>query len=99
MASDRAPRDFSATFEDGLGSKGRLRILRTLGAKPSGFFTKYALEKVTGIRSRYLKVDLEVLVSLGWVVALPTTPVKYQLNARSVEAGQIMDFFRKVGYL
>jgi len=86
-------------LEKGLGSRGRLRLLGILARHPQEYFTRYALEKRSGVRSTWLRADLQALIGLGWVQELPTQPRKYQLNHGHPVVAQITEFFRQVGYV
>ncbi len=86
-------------IESGLCTRGRLRILRVLAEKPNELFTKYALEKETGLRSPELKTDLRILLKLGWITEFDYTPKKYQINMNSGAVAALVDLFRKIGYL
>ena len=85
--------------ESGLGTRGRLRILRVLAEKPNQLFTKYGIEKETGLRSSELKSDLSVLLKLGWIKEHAYTPMKYQINTSSDAVRALMELFRRLGYL
>lgn len=55
-------------FEECFGSVGRLRILQALASSPAQNQTKYALERVTGLKPVDVRRNLRVLVETGWVV-------------------------------
>jgi len=67
--------------EVALSSKGRLRILRALAKSPEPP-TKYALERGTGLTPVELRRQLRLLVKLGWVEELPSSPKKYRVNVK-----------------
>jgi hypothetical protein len=58
-------------IEVGLGSPGRIRILRIMVKRPGECFTKYVLERLTGLKPVDVRRDLRVLVGLGWVKENP----------------------------
>lgn len=99
MSEERGDASIGARLEKGLGSRGRLRLLGILARHPSEFYTRYALEKLSGVRSTWLRADLAVLMELGWIREFATQPRKYQLNQQSPNVVHIVEFFRKVGYL
>jgi len=70
--------DTEKTIEAGLGSSGRLKLLRYLSRNPEGM-TKYAIEQ-SGLRYGDVTANLRVLVEIGWVEELPTQPRKYRIN-------------------
>lgn len=86
-------------LEKGLGSRGRLRLVGILARHPHEYFTRYALEKLSGVRSTWLRADLRALIELGWVRELPTEPRKYQLNHANPTVVQVTEFFRQVGFV
>jgi len=87
-------------IEVALGSIGRIRILRSLmlADKP---MTRYALQKVTGLKSRDLKKDLDKLASLGWIKVIrgPRAPDKYVINRDLAEVKILEELFKTAGYL
>ena len=86
-------------IEIGLGSKGRLRIIRELGNRPEFLFTKYALEKKTGLRSVDVKADLKSLLDFGWVKENRQRLVKYKINLDDELVKKTIDYFKSTGYL
>lgn len=82
--------------EAGLGSPGRIRILRALLKKPGECFTKYALERLTGLKPVDIRRDLSVLVGLGWVKENPYDPKTYEINMDNEVVKVIADFFRRL---
>jgi hypothetical protein len=84
------------TIEAGLGSAGRIRMLRTMIGKPNDYFTKYALEKATGLKPLDVRNGLKVLVELGWVEEHPCDPKTYRINMENETVKLIADFFKKL---
>ena len=82
--------------EVGLGSPGRIRILRIMIKRPRECFTKYALEKLTGLKPIDVRRDLRVLVDLGWVRENPYNPRTYEVNMDNDIVKAIADFFRRL---
>jgi len=83
-------------IETGLGSIGRIRILREMIEKPKECFTKYALERRTGLKPVDVRSNLKVLMKLGWVTEYPYEPKTYRLNMENPAVRLIAEFFRKV---
>lgn len=82
--------------EAGLGSVGRLRILKKMIEKPKEYFTKYALEQATGVKPVSVRSDLMVLVELDWVREYSNDPKTYKINMENDVVKVIADFFRKI---
>ena len=85
--------------EDGLGSAGRLRILRFMASGETPTFTRYALEQLTGLSPMYVRKHLKTLVETGWVKELNYGSLVYALNLDDPKVNLLMDYFRKIGYL
>lgn len=92
-------RELDEMIESGLGSKGRLRLIRALAEKPDMLMTKYALEKRSRLNPVRVRAGLAALVRLGWVKEYRGDLVKYQLNMENEIVRHILRFFRDVGYL
>lgn len=89
-------RDLWGDVEAGLGSPGRIRILRVMLRRPGECFTKYALERLTGLKPVDVRRDLRVLVGLGWVRENPYNPRTYEINMDNKIVRAISDFFRSL---
>lgn len=92
------PKEALLRWEDveaGLGSVGRLRILRKMIEKPDGYFSKYALQKATGLKPIDVRRDLEILLSLGWVKEYGYEPKRYKINLENETVKAIAEFMRK----
>jgi len=89
--------DVEKTIEAGLGSSGRLKLLRVLSRNPEGM-TKYAIEQ-SGLRYGDITANLRVLVEIGWVKELPTQPRKYRINLDNGIVNALIEFYQKTGYL
>ena len=87
------------TIEKGLGSIGKLKILRVMLEKPEKTFTKYGLEKTTGLKPVNVRTDLQTLVKLKWVEEYPYKPRTYKINLKNRVIEHLSEFFRKVKYL
>ena len=88
----------SNAIEVGLGTVGRLRILRELISHQGQALTKYQLAKLTHLKNLSLRRDLEVLIRLGWVEELPYRPKKYRVNLEREEVRHLAEFFQRVDY-
>jgi len=86
-------------MEEGLGSVGKLRILRVLAKNMDKSYTKYALEKQTRLKRVNLRNNLRDLKSIGWVIEYDHEPKKYKLNKDNRTLNSLLDFFRKAGYI
>jgi len=86
-------------MEEGLGSVGKLRILRVLAKNIDKSYTKYALEKQTGLKRINLRNNLRDLKSIGWVIECDHEPKKYKLNKDNCTLNSLLDFFRKARYI
>lgn len=82
-------------IELGLGSVGRLRILRKMVEKPDEYFTKYSLERATGLKPIDVRRDLEVLLSLNWIKEYGYDPKRYRINVENEAVKIIAEFLRK----
>jgi len=51
--------------EAGLGSVGKIRILKVMLEKPGQVFTKYGLERETGLKPVDVRSDLKALIKIG----------------------------------
>lgn len=85
-------------IENGLGSVGRIRILRKMIESSDEFFTKYALERKTGLKPVDVRNNLKVLVELGWVKEHLYDPRTYKVNMENEAVRLLAEFFRKVKY-
>ena len=92
-------REIHKRIEKGLGSKGKLRIIRELAKRPDSLLTKYALEKKTGIKPVDVRANLKSLVEIGWVVEHSYRIKKYQLNMEDEIVKETIDYMRKIKYL
>ena len=91
--------DIYKLVEEGLGSVGRLRILRFMASGETPTFTRYALEKLTGLSPMYVRKHLKILIETGWVKELNYGSPVYALNLDDSKVSLLVDYFRKIGYL
>lgn len=92
-------RDAWEEVEQGLGSIGKLKILRVMLEKSNEAFTKYALEKATGLKPVDVRANLKTLVNLGWVKEYPYQPTTYKINLENEIMKHISEFFQNVKHL
>ena len=86
-------------IEEGLGSKGKLRIIRELAKNPEDLLTKYFLEKKTGIKPVDVRANLKSLIELNWVIEHKFRIKKYQLNMENEIIKETIGYMRRIGYL
>lgn len=91
--------DMWKKVEEGLGSIGKLRILRVLLEESNEAFTKYGLEKATGLKPVDLRANLKSLVNLGWVKEYLYQPRTYKISLENEVVKHISKFFREIKYL
>ena len=82
--------------EIGLGSIGRLRILREMIEKSDEYFTKYTLEKKTGLKPVDVRSNLKILTDLDWVKEYAYDPKTYKVDMDNEAVRLIAEFFRKI---
>lgn len=94
MASEKPkpPIESWKNVELSLGSRGRLRILRKLASE--GLATQHRLIKSTGLKTKELKRQLEILLNTGWVEATPHNPKKYRINRENEFAKRIAELLK-----
>lgn len=88
--------EFWDEVENGLGSAGRIRILRILTEHPNRQYTKYALKRKTGLNSRELQRQIQMLVEIGWVKEYPHEPRTYKANLKKTPVKLVAEFFRRL---
>jgi len=83
-------------IETGLGSIGRLKILREMIEDPNQYFTKYSLERKTGLKPVDVRKNLKILTDLNWVREYAYDPRTYKVNMENEAVRLIAEFFRKI---
>ena len=86
-------------IENTLGSITKLKILRVLSKNSDQYFTKYALEKKTGLKPVSVRSGLKDLTGLRWVTESPYKPTKYKINQENQTVKDLIDFFKKTKYI
>jgi hypothetical protein len=85
--------------EKGLGTIGKLKILRLLLKEPDHAFTKYEINKRTSLSPDVIGNSLESLVALDWVKEIHIQHLtKYYINLKNADVCSVRAFFGKVKY-
>ena len=84
--------------ESGLGSIGKIKILRAL-VEENKLATIYVLHKKTHLKRQDIKNNLEDLVKIGWVIEKKYANVMYGVNRESKYVDSLIRFFNDVGYI
>jgi predicted HTH transcriptional regulator len=90
--------DAKKTIETGLGSIGKIKIIRAL-AEEQKMATVYLLHKKTHLKREDIKSNLDDLVRLGWVNQNRYANVMYSVNMENPYVSKLIDFLRDVGYV
>ncbi|HZC88380.1 MAG TPA: hypothetical protein VE199_02085 [Nitrososphaera sp.] len=83
--------------ESGLGSIGKIKILRAL-VEENKLATIYVLHKKTHLKRQDIKNNLEDLVKIGWVIEKKYANVMYGVNRENKYVDSLIRFFSDVGY-
>ena len=94
----RSARTIQEEMEIGLGSVGKLKIMRELIKNRDRLLTKYALGKTTHLKPIDVKNNLKVLVKINWVKEYPYQPKKFGANLENEVVKGLYEFFHKVKY-
>ena len=90
--------DAKKTIETGLGSIGKIKIIRAL-AEELKMATVYLLHKKTHLKREDIKGNLDDLVRLGWVNQNRYANVMYSVNMENPYVCKLINFLRDVGYV
>ena len=90
--------DAKKTIETGLGSIGKIKIIRAL-AEEQKMATVYLLHKKTHLKREDIKSNLDDLVRLGWVNQNRYANVMYSVNMENLYVSKLINFLRDVGYV
>jgi len=82
--------------ERGLGSKGKIRILRKMLEKPNMAFSKHTLTRATGLKWVNVKSDVKILTELGWLKKNAYDPETYKVNMENEFVQHIAEFFKRI---
>lgn len=85
--------------EQGLGGIGKLKILRLMLEKSNEAFTKYGLEKATGLKPVDVRTNLKTLVNLGWAKEYSYEPKTYKINLENEIVRHLSKFYQEIRYL
>jgi hypothetical protein len=64
--------------------------------KPNQVFTKYGLEKSTGLKAVDVRSDLKSLIEIGWVKEHQYDPKTYEVNMENPAVKNLHSFFKSV---
>lgn len=90
--------DAKKAIETGLGSIGKIKIIRVL-AEEQKMATVYLLHKKTHLKREDIKSNLDDLVRLGWVNQNRYANVMYSINMENPYVSKLVNFLRDVGYV
>lgn len=91
-------RDITEMIEKGLGSPGKLKILKLLLDNQDQMFTRYQIGKKVPLRPTHIRSDLKALVDVGLVKELRVEPRRYSINLEDNVVKELRKFFRAVKY-
>jgi hypothetical protein len=93
-------RNVENAIEKGLGSVGKLKILRLLLMKPNHAFTRYEIGKTVPNDPISIRNDLNILIQIDWVKEFKVQHlVKYSINLENPIVQQLATFLREIRYL
>ena len=84
--------------EEGLGSIGKIKILRAL-AEEKKLLTVYGLHKKTHLKREDIKRNLADLVKIEWVVQQKISNSHFSINRESTYVQKLVLFFYEIGYI
>jgi Fe2+ or Zn2+ uptake regulation protein len=86
--------------ERGLGSVGKLKILRLLLEKPDHAFTRYAIGQKISNDPASIRSDLNTLVEINWVNEFKVQHLsKYSINLDKDVVRQLAIFFQELRHI
>jgi hypothetical protein len=95
----RARNNTPEDIEQGVGSVGKLKILRLLLTNPSHAFTRYEIGKKVPNDPVSIRNDLAILTRLNWVTHYKIQHLdKYAINVEHETVRALSEFFRAVRY-
>ena len=90
-------RQLDREVERGLGSVGKLKILRLLIERPDQAFTRYAIGQKVSNDPASIRSDLKTLVELNWVNEFKVQHLsKYSINLDQDVVRQLAVFFQEL---
>ena len=90
--------DAKQIIELGLGSIGKIRIMRAL-AEENKMATIYLLHKKTRLKRDHIKTNLDDLIRIGWVTRRVAPNPMYAFNHENPYASRLIEFFKETGYI
>lgn len=84
--------------EQGLGSIGKIKILRAL-AEERKLLTVYALHKKTHLKREDIKRNLAELIKIEWVIEQKISNSLYSINRENKYMQRLVLFFYEIGYI
>lgn len=84
--------------EEGLGSIGKIKILRALSEEKK-LVTIYALHKKTHLKREDIKRNLAELVKIEWVIEQKIGNSVYSINRENNYVQKLVLFFYDIGYI
>ena len=90
--------DIKDIVEQGLGSLGKIKILRALSEEKK-LVTIYALHKKTHLKREDIKRNLAELVNIEWVIEQKIGNSVYSINRENKYVQKLVLFFYDIGYI
>ena len=90
--------DIKDIVEQGLGSIGKIKILRALSEEKK-LVTIYALHKKTHLKREDIKRNLAELVKIEWVIEQKIGNSVYSINRENKYVQKLVLFFYDIGYI
>ena len=90
--------DIKDIVEQGLGSLGKIKILRALSEEKK-LVTIYALHKKTHLKREDIKRNLAELVKIEWVIEQKIGNSVYSINRENKYVQKLVLFFYDIGYI
>ncbi len=84
--------------EQGLGSIGKIKILRAL-ADEKKLLTVYGLHKKTHLKREDIKRNLAELIKIEWVIEQKISNSLYSINRENKYMQRLVLFFYEIGYI
>ena len=84
--------------EQGLGSIGKIKILRAL-AEEKKLLTVYGLHKKTHLKREDIKRNLADLIKIEWVIEQKISNSLYSINRENKYMQRLVLFFYEIGYI
>ena len=92
------PSNVKDIVEEGLGSIGKIKILRAL-AEEKKLLTVYGLHKKTHLKREDIKRNLADLVKIEWVIEQKISNSLYSINRENTYVQKLVLFFYEIGYI